>query len=208
MNFAGEFETHVTVALSPAQSVDQLQEWAARHGLKSLHILLARGEQISQPMITRRGQGTLNSELVNADQLRQQLAEAGFRVTRIKIEAATENDGVPQSDADVLIQPPERYFEHHLKLLLEPQGDLAELTRLAEQRGAHLSRNALRTLAGGQEERFVTQRCWGVGCQTASQRLFQLVDDLIAAKHRIIDIEQEFVVYDSNLEVDAGWLQP
>jgi hypothetical protein len=207
VEFTGEFETHLTVALAPDQAVELLQSWATQRGLKCLHILLARGRNASQPMLTCRGNGRLQQQLAAAEQLRQQLNLAGFAVTRVKVEAATTNDDVPQSDGAANEQPPERYFEHHIKLLLPQKADLTALITLAQRHEAHLSRNALREQAGGKEERFVTQRCWSAGRTTAKQRLVGLVDELTRAEFQIIDVEEEFVIYDSNSEVDAGWLR-
>ena len=68
-----------------------------------------------------------------------------------------------------------------------------------------LSRNAAK-VEGARHERFVTQRCWAAGRTTARGHLDNLVTALRAGRYDLIDVEEEFVVYDSNLAVDAGWL--
>src|SRR5690242_3939911 len=105
MNFAGDFETHLTIGLDSAGGLAALQDWAQAHDLKCLHILLERGASPSQPMLTRRGRGDLEGELRVANDLRRQLNASSFRVTRIKIEAACTNQGVPATDADALAHP-------------------------------------------------------------------------------------------------------
>lgn len=204
--FAGDLETHLTVAAQSAAAGDALLRFANLHGLKYLHIVLDRGQTVSQPMLTRGGRGVLSGELSIARDLARQLDEAGLAVTRIKIEAAPFNQDVPQTDVDAAGLPGHYYFEHHVKLLVGPHAHLAELTQLAAQHQAHLSRNALRVRHDGQLERFVTQRCWSVGRATAEQRLEALRQELVGTGWMIIDIEAEFVVYDNNLEVDAGWI--
>ncbi|HTE18280.1 MAG TPA: hypothetical protein VK689_07850, partial [Armatimonadota bacterium] len=62
MEFWGEFETHITLRLHD-QHVAALQEWGAGRGLKCIHILLNRGDHVSQPMLTRRSTGGLSGQL-------------------------------------------------------------------------------------------------------------------------------------------------
>jgi hypothetical protein len=207
MEFNGEFETHITVRLGQADEVRALRAWGAKHDLKCLHILLDRGQCVSQPMLTRRGHGMLSTELATATQLSRELGDAGFEVTRIKIEAGPTNRDVPQTDTDAIRDHRNRYFEHHIKLLLDPLTDIKTLTQLAERHFAHLSRNVLRVSENGGQERFVTQRCYSVGRVAARQFLDDLLSELEQSGYRVIDVEEEFVVHDSNAEVDAGWIQ-
>ena len=60
--------------------------------------------------------------------------------------------------------------------------------------------------ADGFHERFVTQRCRAVGRWEASRRLHALVDDIKTLGFSVLETEEEFTVYDSNIDVDAGWL--
>jgi hypothetical protein len=159
-------------------------------------------------MLTRYGSGTLSAELGEAERLRDDLASDGFQVSRVKIEAAPSNRDVPRTDDEAASQPRERYFEHHVKLLLDALADVDAVTSIARQHSAHVSRNALRVRADGRHERFVTQRCHGVGRETARRRLDALLHALAAGGYAVLDEEQEFVVYDSDLSIDAGWIEP
>jgi hypothetical protein len=208
MELAGEFETHMTIAIEGSERIEALQAWSRNHGLKFLYIVLDRGVTASQPMLTRRGQGCLAGELSRAFALSKSLNTAGFSVARIKIEAAPWNQGIPQSNIEAQGHPADRYFEHHVKLLLAPSVNLVPLAELAERHSAHLSRNVLRMRSDNCHEQFVTQRCLGVGRAEARQRLQLLVSAIALLGHQAIDIEEEFVVYDSNLELDAGWICP
>jgi len=138
--------------------------------------------------------------------LSRELNASGFPVIRIKIEAAPWNQDVPQSRVQAHGQPPGRYFEHHVKLLLPPDSDYAALAELVEPHSAHLSRNALTQRSDGREERFVTQRCRAVGYTEACQRLEALQAAIAPLGHLVLEVEQEYVVYDNNLFVDAGWI--
>lgn len=206
MEFAGEFETHVTVQCAAGVGIELLRLWGIERNLKFLHILLDRGEFTSQPMLTRGGRGFLSDELLVAARTSRELEAAGFRVMRVKVEAAPSNEDVPQTSADAAAQPRERYFEHHVKLLLPSNADLTALTALAETHSAHLSRNIRRRRDDGLHERFVTQRCRFLGKLDASERLNALLDGIHSTGHAVLEIEQEYVVYDNNLDLDAGWI--
>jgi hypothetical protein len=203
--FDGDFETHITVRGDDPAAVEALRLWAGRHGLRFHHIVLDRGRTPSQPMLGRRGHGRLSDERAAAHDLALRLAADGFAVCRVKIEAAPDNRDVPATDAEA-VGDPGRYFEHHVKLALDAAGDLSALTAMAARHDARLSRNARRLRDDGRQERFVTQRCHGVGRPTAGARLRALLAALTAGGYDVVGVEEEYVVYDSDPGVDAGWL--
>ncbi|MBB1252032.1 hypothetical protein [Streptomyces alkaliterrae] len=204
--FAGDFEIHLTVD-GTGDELSGLEDFARAHGLKCAFIVLDRGRTPWQPMITQRAQGTLAEAADSAEATAAGLSAAGFRVVRTKVEATPWSDGVPRDDSAARSLPGDQYFEHHVKLLLPADAELAALARLAERHGAHVSRNARRRRDDGPAERFVTQRCRGVGDTTASCRLSDLTAELTAAGWEIISSEREFVVYDSAQALDAGWIR-
>lgn len=205
MELAGDFETHLTVR-PPAGLDEPLATWAATHDLKYSRIVLDRGTTPDQPMLTARGRGTLSTLQTTARTWADRLHAAGFEVTRLKVEAAPWNDGVPQTDDEAAAEPPDRYWEHHVKVILPTTDDLVALRNLATPHGAHVSRNARRQVDGGRQERFVTQRCYRVGRPTAKAALDALLAALAAADVEVIEVEEEYVAWDDNLALDAGWL--
>lgn len=207
MDFTGELETHLTVCLNEPKSLAELQEWGATHGLKFLHIVLEEGMVASQPMLTKRTVGKLSDEIIAANQLKELLVADGFPVLRIKIEAAPWNEDVPQSSEDVTRHLPERYFESHIRILYPIGTDNSELVERIKMYSAHLSRNAFRQRHDCLEERFVTHRCWSVGYCEARQKLNSLLREIRALSYTVIDVEEEYVVFDTNLEIDAGWIK-
>ncbi|MBB5119278.1 hypothetical protein [Streptomyces eurocidicus] len=205
--FAGDFEAHLTVRPAATAEDDRaLQRYAAAHGMKFTDILLDRGRTPSQPMLTLRASGPLPEVRQAVDAAARRLAGAGFAVVRTKIEAAPWAAGVPETDAEAAALGARYYFEHHLKLLLTPDTDLAALAGLTAAHRAHLSRNARRVRADGRVERFVTQRCRTVGRRTAGARLAALVAAVRAGGHTLVSEEREFVVHDSDETLDAGWI--
>ncbi|TQS19229.1 hypothetical protein [Microbispora sp. KK1-11] len=199
--FRGVFDIHLTVA---ADEVGPLGDWAREHGVKFTHIVLERGTAPSQPMLTVRGEGTLGAQRTAAAAHTARLRDEGFRVVRVKIEAAPWNEDVPQT-AEAAAAMPGRYFEHHVKVAV--RGDLAPLADLAVVHGAHVSRNARRQRDDGSHERFVTQRCRGVGLATAGRRFEALLSDLEGHGYAVLEAEREYVVHDDNPGIDHGWIE-
>jgi hypothetical protein len=205
MEFDGEFETHITVQVD-ALRVDALRTWAIHRQVKFLHIVLDRGDTPSQPMLTRRDVGTLSHQVKAANTMTRSLESEGFVVVRVKIEAAISNRDIPQADDEAARQRPGRYFEHHVKLVLDAGADVGALAKVAGGHAAQLSRNVLRDREDGMRERFVTQRCQSVGRATARRHLDELLASLMKAGYETLDVEEEYVVHDSNLAIDAGWI--
>ncbi|MEU8828764.1 hypothetical protein [Streptomyces sp. NPDC048636] len=201
----GALESHITVAC-PASATDRLAAWAAARGFGFTHIVLARGRTPSQPMLNLRGDGPATVWRDTTDRVAAELVADGFRPVRIKTEAAPWAAGVPQDDLAAAVHGPGRYFEHHIKLLLPVERDRTPLARLAVPHGAHVSWNARRVRADGQQERFLTQRCHGVGRATAERRLSALLGTVRTAGLPPLEVEREFVLHDTNLGLDDGWL--
>lgn len=205
-DFEGEFETHWTVSLAEAADIEALRAWAAAHQLKCVHIILDRGATPSQPMLTGRTQGSNQIVEERSKQVVSDLEEEGFVVTRVKVETAPNTHGVPQTDGEAGRNPHFRYFESHVKLLVPPDADLQELRLIVNPHGAHLSRNALKSREDGQQERFVTQRGFDIGAKTAHHQLQSLLHALKRLPYPVLDVEEEYVVSDSNGGLDRGWL--
>jgi hypothetical protein len=88
-----------------------------------------------------------------------------------------------------------------------PTRRLTCLKQVAAAQNAHLSRNALSLRAESDREQFVIQRCFGLGRDQAQEHL-QLRTVIAVQGYPILDVEAEFVIYDSNLAMDAGWIVP
>ncbi|TWJ08004.1 nucleotidyltransferase AbiEii toxin of type IV toxin-antitoxin system [Stackebrandtia albiflava] len=204
-DYQGDFDVHITLW---GRGVDGVAGFAARHGLKYVDIRLERGERPRQEMVTFTGSGTLRQVEERAREWSAKAAAENLHLDRVKIEAAPWNAGVPVTEAEAADDPPERYFEHHVKLLL-PDDSVSRLIALADlvtPHHAHLSHNARRHRDDGGHERFVTQRCHRVGQETARGRLAALIETLRGTGHDILEVEEEYVVVDSKLRLDDGWI--
>lgn len=148
---------------------------------------------------------SLDEQETAARQMASAIEALGERVVRIKTEADADNDDVPRVPGDVDARS-HRYFEHHVKLLLPKDADLERLRMLVLPQGARLSRNARRQRNDGLEERFVTQRIFHVSQPEAREALELLVSLLVAGGFQILKTEAEFVLSDTNLSLDTGWI--
>ncbi|MFE4758496.1 hypothetical protein ACFRIB_51570 [Streptomyces mirabilis] len=202
-DFAGEFDSHLTVvSTSMAGGEVRIRRWAERHRVKYTRIVLDRGATSDQPMVTVRGHGDLSAQREAALTWIERLCAEGFGVARVKIEAGPWNEDVPRTSAEAQALPPGCYFEHHVKLALADETEVEVVRALAERHTAHVSRNARRDLGGRGHERFVTQRCRGVGRTEARRRL----DALATAGFKAAEVEEEFVVHDDRPTLDSGWI--
>ncbi|MFD9403036.1 hypothetical protein ACFWA4_29965 [Streptomyces sp. NPDC060011] len=190
----------MTVLCADATEWIRLRRWAASAGLKLTHIVLARGRMRDQPMLTLSGSSSYVEQSERVRDVVAGLRADGFEPVRVKTESTPWAAEVPAR----LGRDDERYFEHHVKLLLDADTDLSALATRVVPHGAHLSWNALRVRAGARHERFVTQRCRGTGADGAGRALERLLRHLDG--FMVLGVEREFVLHDSDLSVDDGWL--
>lgn len=199
--FDGVFESHVTVAACDeaafARACDAL-------GVKALFISLPRGAHPRQPMTGAHHRGALRDVMLTVHELAHELARAGFEVLRTKIEAVGPHRDLPLTDADAAAAPESNYFEHHAKVVLPSAAHEAEIAGAFAAAGAYLSRGAPR--ADGLELRFVTLRSWGVGQASAEARFERVLGLAAELGLPLRNRTREYTVYDSALEVDAGWM--
>jgi hypothetical protein len=187
--YRGAFEAHLTVATTQQA---QLAAVCEQLGVAYIAIELASGAHASQPMTASHHHGELAAVLAEISALHDRLVAAGFAVVRVKLEADPSNPGVPVTDGET-----DGYFEFHVKVR-DP--DVARLTTTSERHGARVSQNARDDIS-----RFVTLRVHGAGRATADARLGELLAALAADGHAVLDTTREYTIYDSALELDAGW---
>ncbi len=199
------FELHITVN----QNVDlgAFKSFCYQAGIKGMVIDLGANVPV-QPMTCSRIAGSFSQAMLEANQLRDVLTEAGFEVTRVKLEAAPWNLDVPTTDEQAKRNPGGNYFEHHTKLKLPKTANFRLLEMICETNNAHLSHNAFKVFADGTSERLVTQRHYALGFASASLRFNAFLEVLKSFDFKVEKTVSEYCVFDSNLELDAGWGSP
>lgn len=198
------YETHLTLANAEQGVLESARQWAEAQGMKWTQIVLDAGKTPLQPMITLWGTESAVQQRPQIDSVVHAIAQFGGFVVRVKIEADLENDDVPQADAEANLSVA-NYFEHHIKVLVTDSAKLVELRSLAARHQARLSQNARRVRADGNLERFVTQRVHGCGRTTAALHLDRLLQEFAQHAVEVLEVEAEYVLYDSNLKIDADW---
>lgn len=194
------FESHLTVA---ATELTAFRAACAGLGVKCVAIDLPAGETPLQPMTSSHHRGLLPAVEGEVRALARELARRGYPVRRTKIEAVGPHHVLPERDDEA---EPGRYFEHHARLVLPLDHDLAALAAACQRLGAHLSRNALRTDPDGLATRFVTRRGFGVGRATA-EAAFQGVLAMLRGRGLTPRrVQREYAVLDTNLGLDRGWI--
>jgi len=181
-------EVHLTVELE-GKDPDVLAALARFHGCRFLHVLLDTGMHPSQPMLSWRQAAGVDTALKRAAELAQALELQGMKVLRVKIEVKP----------DVAVEA--RYFEAHFKVEFD-DGKVSELQPLARELGVHISRSAFARSAG-KEQRFLTARQRTL---TSALESFERVETTLTSRGwRVLSVDREAVVYDSNLALDEGW---
>lgn len=135
-----------------------------------------------------------------------------FNVIRLKLEAVTTNSGIPQETEEALAWGAGNYFEYHIKLNREsvtPEHD-EELKTLA----AHL-RNEFKIQIpfscnnlGNNNQRFINGRTHDVGYKDSSALMQKVCTEIQGRGYTIDRMISEFIVWDTNKDLDRGWLEP
>ncbi|MEO0844753.1 MAG: hypothetical protein AAF063_38725, partial [Cyanobacteria bacterium J06643_5] len=64
---------------------------------------------------------------------------------------------------------------------------------------------AFKKFINEKQERFITMRMYGVGYKSAQTGFDKLINCLKAKGFKLSQQQREYAVYDSNLNLDAGW---
>jgi hypothetical protein len=206
LNCRGTFEAHVTIAADDATTRERFRDLCAQLGAKCVLIELPEGVTRSQPMTATYHRGEVAAVAEEVAALSRTVRDAGFDVTRLKLEAVATNEGLPDTDEEAAAFPAENHFEFHVKALLGTDADLDVLRSLCARHDARLSSNALKMDTDGRRERFVTMRVYHAGRRSAFARFDALVNDLLAAGYTLGNRLREYTLYDSAVRLDAGWI--
>jgi len=176
---------------------------------KPVLIELPNGEFPSQMMTASYFKGDMYKAHLEAFRLSHCFIKEGFEILRTKIEAMCSTQGVPETEEDAEKMSRSNYFEFHIKLDLSHHqtSNLSQLNHICSTHNAHLSRNAFKVTETGNQERFVTMRMYFIGKKTAMARYEACLAALSQGGFNITSKQREYAVYDSNVGLDAGWIE-
>lgn len=207
----GLFEIHVTVKAS-SLSVKKFSECCAELNTKPIIIALPVGTHQRQVQSGSCVYGTLQQAFIVMAEQHRVFATAGLEILRGKIEykLGTSKDAdklVPKTNLRALFRPNNRYLEYHYKIVLH-SARLPELKALAMCHGAHMSRNIYARLHNerGEVVQFLTLRFFRTGT-IEGRRLFLALDHALTDNgFKVKKTECEYACFDSNTDIDAGWI--
>lgn len=205
-SYRGIFEAHITVKADNSALTEKFNQLCQSLDVKCVFIELPEGATPSQLMSASYHHGAFKDVLQQINQISQKIVNADFAITRIKIEAMVSNQDIPISDIEAQTLPKSNYFEFHVKAILSADENIEMLRKYCLQHKAHLSANAFKKLAYGMEK-FITMRVYGVGYKSAQKRFDNLLLHLKSKGYRLSQQQREYTVYDSNLNLDAGWIK-
>lgn len=194
-----ELEIHLTLSHPSIEDYKGcFNDFLEEYGYKFTHIELNKGKHVTQQMVTRRVKGNLLHEFSKIfNEHRFKLLKCGYVPVRIKIEVP------PWSELVSLFKTDDTYYEAHIKVKIH-QKDEGLLALAAQEVNGHLSKNAFKELDGDYNERFITIRM--------KHNLFHFqrtVEEAVAflekERFEVLEVEQEYCIYDSNLDLDKGW---
>lgn len=212
----GIFELHVFVGpLNPDErSLKQFQEICGAHSLKPLHLTLEypEGGNVRVMQSSRYVTGDRKHAINEIMKDGWTFTSAGMAVLRHKVEALASAEGVPVSNFEEATFDPDRYFEFHLLVSPDSLRDVGcfdmlhcvarELAEIFE-RPVPLSYNNLKP-----SQRFLNARFYGIGRESAFKQAEKIKREAEECGFNVEKIIREYIVFDDNVALDEGWLEP
>ena len=196
---SGLFEYHVTVDTDNMKGFKAL---CKEKGCKPIIIELARGVYSTQVMSSSYHRGKFPDAILDIHRLGKEFEERGYHCKRLKIESMASNPGIPITRGEHYSWGPGIYFEFHYKVQVYTEGQYLRLCEActAESKHLHVSKNPIKP-----GFYYVTLRCFQCGKKSAMGRHKKTLKFLEDLGYPALKNEREFVVYDTNLELDTGW---
>ena len=191
------FEIHITTQKLSEQELPAFVDFCAKIEAKPILIELSHGKSTQQPMISKvvKCDGKASLEFILED-LKNLFVANSFSVERTKIEVPVKYHSATKGFYPALSKT---YFEWHGKVIVS---DTKSMQALAEKFGGKLSKNSLKNEAN---RKFITLRDFD-GEASIMSRIQALKTALAEVKAPVLKEELEFCIYDSNLQLDAGWI--
>lgn len=144
------------------------------------------------------------SAYMEMERISQGLDEMGFQVERSKIETVPWHPAAPHRGEDKM--PENCYFESHLAVIVTANTE-PKLREIAEDNGAHLSRNVFKRIDEDRYKVMVTARSH-TGTYLSFKEWLDLIESAIKREGFEIDrIITEFSVFDTKVSHDSSWVR-
>ncbi|CAF1260532.1 unnamed protein product [Adineta steineri] len=129
----------------------------------------------------------------------------GLDIIRVKIKSLALNNDVPENDLDKMLfwDKKSNYFEFYHKVLIKSLRQFHELKIFCRDRHLHLA--SFGKILNNEGYYFVILRLFNIGREKALIENDYLMKCLTADNFLPLDIESNFIVYDSNINLDNEW---
>ena len=200
----GIFEIHITIQCDGDSDMSLFLERCRLHNINPIIIELSNGDYVKQVMTSSFIVGQYKDEIMEKTKATvRKLFENTVlydKIVRVKVESLARNPGVPLDSNDEV----DKYFEFHYKIVIKDAEDYDKVRNMIKPFGGRLSRNAFKNLETNKHY-FITKRVHNGGQIRALAEYKELNDVLCAGGYAPIKSEAEFVVFDSNYNLDSGW---
>lgn len=199
------FEIHVTVELESSE-IPRFVDVCKSIGVKPIVLSLQnldRAHVMEDVMTSSTVFGTNSTAFAESTRIGAALERADFNVVRTKIETVPWHPAAPQSEVDLM--PTDCYFESHVAVHTSADRQV-ELAEIAQECGAHMSRNVFKVLSDNRFVQMLTIR-WCSGTYPYFDKhvdwfISKLEERGFALEKKIV----EFSVYDTRVSHDSKWI--
>lgn len=200
------FEIHVTVNAHNSK-VDHFCDVCKDNDIKPIVLALqtVTNEDIMHDVMTSSvHMGDNNSALVEANRIKQLLEQHDFVVERVKIETVPWHTEAPSKEGDMM--PQDCYFESHVAVHTS-ESRREELSTIAEEFGAHMSKNVFKVLDKDKFVQMMTIRWYSGLYKDFDKEVDRFIDHLKSKGFELDKKIVEFAIFDSRVSHDAAWIQ-
>lgn len=210
------YEGHITLShsdktLSFEEQKKQFTDLCSKLGVKAILIELQSGKPVNGNFQFQTSQWfnrPFNEVRKSMKDMSKEFMDNQWIVERQKIEATPSlrigSENCPIEDDEIKDFPSTNYFEFHAKVSMTDNNKQI-IEQLSKDHQAHLSRNAFKKF-DQYDHRFLTLRLRGIGQKTAFAKFDALLDSLKDANIEIAGTQREYAVWDTNHQLDAGWI--
>lgn len=216
----GLFEIHITVDHLANRGFYNLFNYVSKQAdqgsMKLIFAVAKDGEHKDQYMISKFKNGTMDEVIERADQIKREMESVGISILRVKVESMAFNEGVPSTEDDYKTFLNNRtnccgsvYFEFHAKLKVNSLEKIEKIIKQISDKYYDLIsvKVALSFNICGSKQPLLTIRIYHHGRNIALEYKDKILEEIKENGYHITDaIQQEFSVYDSNDDLDKGWL--
>lgn len=200
-----KFELHLSVPIKSTQAIQVFEEFERTCLALDIKPLVIHLQKPDSPhvgldvMTSSHFSGNYEDFKTYSAQLMTTLKEKGFEVVREKHEAPLEEGQVAEDG---------KYFEAHIALTISPH-EMSRIGSFAAANGLHLSRNPFKFLGDSRIVQMLTARSYynvtARQFNTWVNYLATKVDSAFGDENIWVDIEREFVLFDSNKAHEGTW---